>query len=416
MKKLSLSLTALAVVSILAGCDGKADTVNAITCDNPQIVAKATENIAKPAWNNLTDKQKSFFKNYDDFVQQNHISLTFAHERKANTAISGEYDGPDNKFCVYSYKASPVLLKGKSVDDEFTAKLSKADDGSAFIVAYPKEMKFAKSVDAEPTKEQQAFDEFANGAQRRDDAQQQSALTDKAKTYRAVPLSDYQYATPEQLQLAYVANNPQLTDDQKMTLLSEKYRKTNDQFARNDLLKSELPDLLAKAEKLKALQYIKYVVSDTSKRPAGIPADAIYLDDHPSANDGPFYMPEKYDFDRKVFSVEKGMVCERSSKLRYSGFNITNFSNAYAVIVPKENGLLDCTVTPADETQAREWSKVISGGNTQFWQVMYIAIDDWKPYTENGMERNNVKAFLTHVDFHYVDLKSAKELASGQIN
>ena len=416
MKNKSLPLAALAAVTLLAGCDGKAQSVNTINCNNPDIVTKSTENVAKPVWDSLTDKQKSFFKNYDDFVLQNHISLTFDHERKANTAIPGEYDGPDNKFCVYSYHASPVLLKGKKINDEFTATVSKADDGSAFIVAHPREMKFAKSVDAVPTKEQSAFDEFVNGAQRRENMQQQSELADKAETYRAVPLSDYQYITAEQLKLAYVANNPQLSDDEKMTLLSDRYRRSSDQFTKNDLIKSDLPRLMEQAGKYKTVQYLKYVVSDTASRPTGIPADAIYLNDHPSDTDSPFYLPEKYDFDRKTFSVEKGMGCEKLSRLRYSGFNITNFSNAYAVIVPKENVLLSCTATPADETQAREWSKVFSGGNKQFYQVMYIAIDDWKPYSENGMVRNNVKSFLTHVDFHYTGINDTKDLITGQIN
>lgn len=416
MKKNSLSLTVLAAALVLAGCDGKTQSIDAISCDNPQIKIKATENIAKSAWDSLTDKQKSFFKNYDDFVKQNHISLTFEHERKADSAIPGEYDGPDNKFCVYSYKASPVLNKAKKINDEFTAKLSKADDGSAFIIAYPKEMKFAKSVDAEPTKEQSTFDEFVNGAQRREYAQQQSELSDKAKTYRAVPLSNYQYVTSEQLKLAYVANNPQLSDDEKMTLLSDKYRNSADQFTKNDLVKSDLPRLLEQAEKYKAVRYIKYIVSDTASKPAGIPADAVYLNEHPSEVDSPFYLPQKYDFDDKTFSVEKGMGCEASGHLRYSGFNITSFSNAYAVIVPKENVLLNCTATPANETQAREWSKILSDGNTSFYQIMYVAIDDWKPYSENGMVRNNVRSFLTHVDFHYTAINGTGALISGQIN
>ncbi|WP_337063633.1 hypothetical protein [Raoultella ornithinolytica] len=416
MKKKPLTLNALAVALLLSGCDGQAQSADAITCENPQIAAKATENIAKPAWDSMTDKQKSFFKNYDDFVQQNHISLTFLHERKANSAIAGEYDGPNNKFCVYSYKASPVLMKGKGIDDEFTGKLSKADDGSAFIVAYPREMKFAKNIDTEPTKEQTAFDEFVNGSKRREGALQQSELADKIKTLQATPLGDYQYATPEQLQLAYVANNPQLSDDQKMTLLSEKYRKTSDQFTQRDLIKTDLPHLLEQAEKYKSIKYIKYVVSDTTKRPGGLPADAVYVNGHPSETDGPFYMPDKYDFDRKVFVVEKGMGCEKLSNLRSSGFNITSFSNAYAVIVPKQNVLLSCAATPSDENQAREWSKVFTSGKTQFYQVLYIAIDDWKPYSENGFVHNNAKAFLTHVDFHYVSMNTTKELVSGQIN
>ena len=110
------------------------------------------------------------------------------------------------------------------------------------------------------------------------------------------------------------------------------------------------------------------------------------------------------------------MGCEKLSRLRYSGFNITNFSNAYAVIVPKENVLLSCTATPADETQAREWSKVFSSGNKEFYQVMYIAIDDWKPYRENGMIRNNVKSFLTHVDFYYTENNGKKNIVSVKIN
>lgn len=95
------------------------------------------------------------------------------------------------------------------------------------------------------------------------------------------------------------------------------------------------------------------------------------------------------------------MGCEASSHLSYSGFNITSFSNAYAVIVAKENVLLNCKASPTDEDQAREWSKIFTGGNTSFYQIMYVAIDDWKPYREYGMVRNNVRSFLTHVDFHY---------------
>jgi len=416
MKNKSLPLSALAAAILLTGCDGKAQSINAISCDNPQIVTKSTENIVKPVWDRLTDKQKTFFKNYDDFVQQNHISLTFEHERKANSAIAGEYDGPDNKFCVYSYKASPVLYKGKKIDDEFTAALSKAGDGSAFIVAYPKEMKFAKSINAEPTEEQIAFDEFVNGAQKRENTQQQSELADKIKSYRAVPLTAYQFVTPEHLQLAYVANNPQLSDDEKMTLLSDKYRHSADQFTKNDLIKSDLPSLLEKAGKYKAIRYIKYVVSDTASRPAGIPVDAVYINAHPSEADSPFYMPQQYDFDRRVFTVKKGMGCEQSGNLHSTGFNITNFSNAYGMIVPKGNVLLSCTSIPADENQAREWSKVFSGGNTQFYQTMYIVVDDWKPYSENGIEKKNAKSFLTHVDFHYSENNGKKELISGKIN
>ncbi|MBT0729318.1 hypothetical protein [Rosenbergiella nectarea] len=416
MKKNSLSLSVLAAALVLAGCDGKTQSINAISCDNPQIKINAIGNIAKSAWDSLTDKQKSFFKNYDDFVKQNHITLSFKHERKADSAIPGEYDGPDNKFCVFSYKALPVLNEGKAIDDEFTAKLSKADDGSAFIIANPKQMKFAKSIDVKPTTEQSAFDEFVNGEQRREYAQQQSELSDKAKTYRTVPLSDYHYVSSEQLKLAYVANNPQLSDDKKMTLLSDKYRNSADQFTKNDLVKSDLPRLLAQAEKYKAVRYIKYIVSDTASKPAGIPVDAVYLTEHPSEVDGSFYLPEKYDLTHKTFSVEKGMGCEASGHLRYSGFNITSFSNAYAVIVPKENVLLDCKASPTDEAQAREWSKIFTGGNTSFYQIMYVAIDDWKPYRENGMVRNNVRSFLTHVDFHYIGINGTSDLISGQIN
>jgi len=416
MKKNSLSLSVLAAALVLAGCDGKTQSINAISCDNPQIKINAIENIAKSAWDSLTDKQKSFFKNYDDFVKQNHITLSFKHERKADSAIPGEYDGPDNKFCVFSYKALPVLNKGKEIDDEFTAKLSKADDGSAFIVANPKQMKFAKSSDAKPTTEQTAFDAFVNGEQRREYAQQQSELSDKAKTYRTVPLNDYHYVSSEQLKLAYVANNPHLSDDEKMTLLSDKYRNSADQFTKNDLVKSDLPRLLAQAEQYKTVRYIKYIVSDTASKPAGIPADAVYLNEHPSEVDSPFYLPQKYDFEDKTFSVEKGIGCEASGHMRYSGFNITIFSNAYAVIVPKENVLLACTARPADETQARQWSKVFSSGNTSFYQIMYVAIDDWKPYRENGLVRNNVRSFLTHVDFHFTGINGTSDLISGQIN
>ena len=418
MKSLKITLAALAalaVSSVLSGCDSQA-SVDAITCDNPQIVSKATENLAKPAWDALNDKQKSFFKNYDDFVQQNHITLTFKNERKADNSIPGEYDGLDRKFCVFSYQASPVMLKGKKVDDEFTAKLSKADDGSAFIVANPREMKFAKNVDAQPTSEQSAYDDFLYDDKRKQEAQQQSEHTDKVEAYRKVPLTDYHYLTTEQLTLAYVAHNPQLSDDEKMTLLSEKYRNTRDQFTRRDLIASELPHLLEQTAQYKETRYIKYVVSDMSQRPAAVPADAVYIQAYHDPSDSPFYTPGEYDFDKHLFTVKTGMGCEPQSNMRYRGFGLTGFSNAYNVIVPQKDVLLNCTSTPASETQARAWSSVFSANSVDNrYQVMYVVLDNWTPYQENGFEQKNVRGFLTHVEFHYLN-QQGKDQITGVID
>lgn len=90
-------------------------------------------------------------------------------------------------------------------------------------------------------------------------------------------MSDYPYTTPEQVKLIYVANNQQFSNDEKMTLLSDKYRRTSDQLINNDLIKSDCLRLLQQADEYKVVRYIKYVVSDIASRLESIPADAVYL-------------------------------------------------------------------------------------------------------------------------------------------
>lgn len=414
MNKTKISLTAAAMAVLLSGCDG-GKSVDSLSCENPQIISQATESLTKDLFNNLPEKQRGFFKGFDDFVQQNHIRFTYQPDGKPQSTFPGEFNNPDVKGCVFSWTASPVLTKGKKVSDEFTATIGKKpeDKSQLYIVAIPHQMNVANSAEGEPTQEQTAFDEFMFGEERRQAAQQQAERAAKVKAVKDIPLNRYSYATAEQLQLAYIAHNPQMTDDEKMSLLSEKYRQTNDPFTKQDLLKSELPRLLSEAEKYKDIQYIKYVESYLTDRPADVPDDAVFVKSYTKSG---FYYPEKYDFDKKLFTVESGMGCEKNDRAAWRGFNLTNANGNYSVVVPKDNVLLSCTSIPADENQAREWSKVFSAGSFRMFQVLYVALDNWTPQKENGVVRNNVQGLLAHVEYHIIDNQTSKDVVTGQIN
>lgn len=186
--------------------------------------------------------------------------------------------------------------------------------------------------------------------------------------------SEFKPVTNDQLMLIFLANSGRnVTDDEKLGLLSDRWNAENDPFKRNDMKQEELAQANEKLSSFKDIKFIKVskMLSRLNNRQEAVKKEIVtgaYLG---------IRKPEAYDFAKKNFPID---VTGCGDSLKYGPKEI--YSTRQNVKVMLEKSAIQCNITPANEDEARSMSSILSNIPDNVFSAegtAYLMINGYNP-------------------------------------
>ncbi len=262
------------------------------------------------------------------------VTATLTDERNSGIALKGDV----------SYSLSKDANGHTLVDNHSVYDGTRQDAFKVVKIDETPEQKAWREKQEQAAAEKAKAEAEAKARQAAIDA----ALEKEITAAQSAPDSDFKPVNQEQLMLLFLANSGrQVSDDEKLSLLSGAWNSEHDPFKKNDMKAAELTRINQELDAWKGVKLIK--VSKMSYRMNG-KKDAASKQIITDAYLG-IRKPGDYDFAKKSFPITMS-GCNDS--LKYGPQTI--YSSRQNVTLAMVKNVATCAITPKDEDDARRLS------------------------------------------------------------
>ena len=386
--KFKLALLVVAVAA-LSGC--KKNDIDCGSADIQQNLAQRILNVIAEktgALGNDPDALSHAKVVLDGFTQDEEQSTKEISQCKANATLTDER----NSGIALKGQVSYALSKDSSghivLDNHSVYEGTRQDAFKVVKIDETPEQKAWRLKQEQAAAEKAKAEAEAKARQAAADA----ALEKEITAAQSAPDSDFKPVNQQQLMLLFLANSGrQVSDDEKLGLLSAAWNSEKDPFKKNDMKAAELARINQELDAWKGVKLIQ--VSRMNPRMNGrqnVVAKQIIT----SAYLG-IRKPGDYDFTKKSFPITMSGC---NDTLKYGPMSV--YSSTQNVTIAMVKNVATCALTPKDEDDARR----ISGLFTAMSPAVFTA-DATAYLLISGYDANkvtvNTTLIRTDVQFYH---------------